>query len=217
MVSKQIDQSSSRDSILEAATEAFMEHGFSGSRVDQIATRAGVNKAMIYYHFGSKQGLYKAALFQLFGNVLAEIDRLRESNLEPSEKLQAFYTRVVRHFTDHQALPQIMLREILAGGKAMDAEASRALGAIMGFVSETLEDGARKGVFRPVHPLLLHLTILGPLLVHFAGTSFRERMISREMPGLAPPTDEDMLAHLLQVLERSLSPDHFVPRQRNVQ
>jgi AcrR family transcriptional regulator len=221
MVSKQVGDlnghSGSREAILESATEAFMESGFSGSRVDQIAARAGANKAMIYYHFGSKQDLYRAVLLRLFENILGEIDRLRGSDLAPGERLRAFYTRVVRHFTERKALPHVMLREILAGGGAMDAEATRALGAIMGFVSETLEDGVRKGIFRPVHPLLLHLTIIGPLLVHFAGASFRDRMLPREMPGLAPPTHEEMLAHLLQVLDRSLSPDPFVPRQRNVQ
>lgn len=220
MVSKHIDgtsdRTSSRESILDSATQAFMEHGFSGSRVDQIASTAGANKAMIYYHFGSKQGLYRAVLLRLFKNVIEEIERLRRSDLEPDEKLRALYTRVVLHFTEELALPHIMLREILAGGKAMDGEASRTLGTILGFVSEILEEGTRKGMFRKVDPLLLHFTILGPLLVYFAGAAFRERLLPRALPGLNPPTHDDMLAHLLQVLDRSLLPDHLAPSQRNV-
>ena len=163
----------SRESILQSATEVFMEAGFSGARVEEIARRAKANKAMIYYHFGSKRGLYKAALLGLFGNVLQEIERLRGSQMPPDEKLRALYTRIVRHFTEQPALPHVILREILAGGKSMDAEASRTLGTILGFVSETLQEGTRRGLFRPVHPLLFHLTILGPLMVHFAGASFR--------------------------------------------
>jgi AcrR family transcriptional regulator len=196
----------SRDAILDSATEVFMEVGFSGARVDEIARRAAANKAMIYYHFGSKHGLYKAALFQLFGNVLEEIERLRGSDMPPDEKLRALYTKIVRHFTEKPALPHVILREILAGGKSMDEEASRTLGTIIGFVGENLREGTRRGMFRPVHPLLFHLTMLGPLVVHFAGTSFRERMLPREMPGLEPPSHEDMLAHLLDVLDRSLAP-----------
>ena len=43
-----------RGNLIESATEVFVEKGFSGARVDEIARRAKANKAMIYYHFGSK-------------------------------------------------------------------------------------------------------------------------------------------------------------------
>jgi len=200
------DEGKTRVSILDSATEVFMEVGFSGARVDEIARRAEANKAMIYYHFGSKLGLYKAVLLRLFGGVLDEIDRLRESKLGPEARLRALYIRVARHFEEKPALPHIILREILAGGKTMDAEASRTLGQIIGFVSETLQEGARTGAFRGVHPLLFHLTMLGPMLLHFAGTSFRERILPRQMPGLLSSSNEDMLHHLLDVLGRSLAP-----------
>lgn len=198
------DQGSSRTAILDAATEVFMEAGFSGARVDEISRRAHANKAMIYYHFGSKQNLYQAVLLRLFEGILDEILRLRESNLGPEARLRSLYTGVARHLEERPALPPIILREILAGGKGMDAEASRTLGQILGFVSETLLEGTRSGAFRTVHPLLFHLSMLGPLLLHFAGVSFRDRVLPRQMPGLPVPSHDDMLAHLLEVLGRSL-------------
>ena len=88
----------------------------------------------------------------------------------------------------------------------MDAEVSRTLGQILAFVSESLQQGARTGAFRTVHPLLLHVSMMGPLLLHSAGTSFRARVLPREMPGLAPPNHDEMLAHLLDNLGRSLQP-----------
>lgn len=50
---------SSRDSILNAGTTAFSKSGYKGTTVDDIAKLAGVNKRMIYHHFGSKRGLYE--------------------------------------------------------------------------------------------------------------------------------------------------------------
>jgi len=47
--------------ILRAARREFGSHGFAGARVDHIARRAGVNKQLIYYYFGSKNGLFRAA------------------------------------------------------------------------------------------------------------------------------------------------------------
>lgn len=197
---------SSREAILDSATEVFMESGFSGARVDEIARRAQANKAMIYYHFGSKQDLYRAVLLRLFGDVIDEIARLKATDAPPGEKLRALYTRVAAHFEAKRALPHIMLREILAGGKSIDAEASRALFVIVSFVAGTIREGVRTGEFREVDPLLLHMSVLAPLMVHHVGGSFRERVLLREMPGVTPPSNDEMLRHLLATLDRSLAP-----------
>jgi TetR/AcrR family transcriptional regulator len=58
-----------RTSILGAARVEFGSHGFSGARVDQIARRAGVNKQLIYYYFGSKRGLFRAATAPLSADI----------------------------------------------------------------------------------------------------------------------------------------------------
>src|SRR5512133_2284646 len=110
----------SRDSLLEAATEVFRTEGYAGARVDEIARRAGANKAMIYYHFRSKHGLYKAVLAQIFGKLLAELDRLEEQEPDPRLRLRGLYEGFAEHFAEKPALPQIMLREVVTGGKGMD-------------------------------------------------------------------------------------------------
>jgi TetR/AcrR family transcriptional regulator len=55
-----------KEKILEASLDEFAEKGYDGSRVDKIAEKAGVNKALIYYHFQSKEGLYEAVIDFLF-------------------------------------------------------------------------------------------------------------------------------------------------------
>jgi TetR/AcrR family transcriptional regulator len=52
----------SKDRILDAAIREFSEHGLAGARTEQIASAAGVNKALLYYYFESKEKLYSAAL-----------------------------------------------------------------------------------------------------------------------------------------------------------
>lgn len=47
---------------MEAAREEFAERGFAGARTQRIAARAGVNKQLLFYYFGSKRGLYEAVL-----------------------------------------------------------------------------------------------------------------------------------------------------------
>ena len=54
--------SATKTKLLAAATQAFVAFGPAGARVDAIAEAAGVNKRMLYHHFGDKQGLYLAVL-----------------------------------------------------------------------------------------------------------------------------------------------------------
>ena len=58
----EVDRTGSRAAILEAARTEFAAKGLTGARVNVIAARAGVNKQLIYYYFGSKDDLYRNAL-----------------------------------------------------------------------------------------------------------------------------------------------------------
>src|SRR5688572_21546863 len=71
------DADASRADILSAATREFSEKGLSGARVDSIAERTKINKRMIYYYFGSKEGLYRAVLERSYGHI-----RMSESAVE---------------------------------------------------------------------------------------------------------------------------------------
>ena len=58
-----------RGRILDAALSEFSAHGLAGARTERIATAAGVNKALLYYYFESKEKLYLAALEMIAGKV----------------------------------------------------------------------------------------------------------------------------------------------------
>src|SRR5205085_2530910 len=67
--------------ILDAAALEFAERGYAGARVDRIARRARVNKAMLYYHFGSKQSLYRALLRQIFSHAADRLQQIASTPL----------------------------------------------------------------------------------------------------------------------------------------
>ena len=76
-----------RARILAAAALEFAERGFGGARVDRIARRARVNKAMIYYHFKSKQALYRSLLRDLFTLVGNRLQQIASSDRPTAEKI----------------------------------------------------------------------------------------------------------------------------------
>lgn len=191
---------------MDAAAAAFMETGFAGARVDQIARRAGVNKAMIYYHFRSKRGLYQAVLLRLFRDVLEGVGRLARDEADPRRRLIAFYAGVARVFAERRALPLVMLREVLSGGQGMAPETARVLAGILAFVRDAVAEGARDGSLRPVNPLVVHLSALAPLILFFASEPFRDRLLPSPVTGVAMPTAEELLDHVALLIERGLEP-----------
>ena len=90
----------SPDRIRAAAALEFAERGYAGARVDRIARRARVNKAMLYYHFASKQALYRDLLRSTFSSLAAELEGIASLPLAPPDRLDAAITAMAA-FVDH--------------------------------------------------------------------------------------------------------------------
>lgn len=195
-----------RDKLLQSATQLFAEKGFSGARVDEIAARAKANKAMIYYHFGTKEDLYQAVLLRLFGRVIAVVDQVEAEVRDPRERLSTFYRQLAHLFGREPALPAIMTREALEGGRHMAPQTAQVLTRIVGFVASAVEAGAASGRLRRVHPLTLHLSMIGPLLLFFVGEALRNRVLAAAAPEMAPLDTAAFLEFLDHLLGRGLAP-----------
>ena len=103
---------STRRRILDSARIEFTANGKAGARVDSIAERAGVNKAMIYYHFHSKENLYMEVVRDLFSG-LTEYARRDLTGEETLEELLGFLIEIHTHlFTEVAELKPIIFREM---------------------------------------------------------------------------------------------------------
>jgi AcrR family transcriptional regulator len=202
-----------RSDLIDAATEVFVQKGFSGARVDEIGRRAKANKAMIYYHFGSKEGLYKAVLLKHIGGLHEEIARVAQDT-DPLARLLAFYAALGRTFQGRPALPFMMFREILAGGIHMDGEVARALKGVLDFVRVTVEEGIGTGRLRTVNPLYVHLSMIAPMMLFCVSHPFRERLLP-VMPEKGAVTAEGFFEHMYDVLARTLAMDPAASTNRS--
>lgn len=203
-LSRSKDPTSER--LLQAALTVFAEKGFAGARVDEIARRARANKAMIYYHFGNKREIYQAALLAALSPIEKAMSEIARRELEPRERLLAMADEISRRFTEEPALPHMMMREILAGGRHLTSALTGTLAAVFGAVRGALELGMSEGAFRAVNPFLTHQTLVGSLLFFHASAPFRQRVMPSALPDLEPPAPEAFLAHLKEFLIRGLSP-----------
>src|SRR6186997_1138944 len=97
----------SRAWIFRAACAEFAARGFAGANVDRIAAAAGVNKAMIYYHFKSKAALYREILNDMFAAVAARLDAMASEQQTPQGKIRSFVEAIAREAEARPHFPPI--------------------------------------------------------------------------------------------------------------
>ena len=151
-----------REDILRVARDEFAEHGLAGARVDAIAAGTRTTKRMIYYYFGSKEGLYLEVLQRAYGDLRTAEVQLDLATLPPADAVRRL---LVTSFDVHEANPRIVRlisNENLYNGKFLKAsEAIRNVNAsVIDTTSAILERGLREGVFRNrVDPIDLHMMV----------------------------------------------------------
>jgi len=166
---------SSRDRLLAAAAGEFAARGFDGAKVDRIARRARVNKAMLYYHFTNKAALYREILADLFRSIAAAVVAGRQKGGPPDAQIRRFIRTIAAETAARPHVPPIWIREIAEGGRHLDAAIVSELVSILRVLAAILDEGRRDGTFRPVHPLVIQMGIVAPLLFFAASAEVRER------------------------------------------
>src|SRR2546428_12584476 len=144
------DAAGTREALLAAGTELFAERGYEGVPVSAIAQNAGVNKAMINYHFGGKRKLYLAIVSATFSEIVASVEKLAESRRPAPEVLRELIAVVGEMATRrHPHFCSMMLREVVAGGTHLDPELVDKPARILGAVQRIVARGVADGDFRP--------------------------------------------------------------------
>ena len=160
--SRKPDAERTRREILAAARQEFAEHGLSGARVDTIAARMHTNKRMIYYYFGSKEGLYLATLEQVYGEIRSVEQELDLERLTPADAVR----RIIEFTFDyHEAHPDfvrlVCIENIHHARHLARSERVRNLSmTVIQTLDGILQRGRRAGNFKAdIGPVDLHMLI----------------------------------------------------------
>jgi TetR/AcrR family transcriptional regulator len=190
---------SSRQRLVQAAAAEFAQHGFAGGNVDRIAKAAGLNKAMIYYHFKSKADLYREILRDMFASVEARVRQTAESDAAAEDKVRAFVEAIALEAEARPHFPPIWFREIADGGAHLDPDTVSRIANIVRMLAAIIHQGVAAGTFQPVSPLLVHGGIVGPLLLYFASGGLRLRVDRAGVSGAAGFGRDEVIAHIQRV------------------
>jgi AcrR family transcriptional regulator len=154
------------EKILKAARKVFAENGYSGAHVDEIAERAGVNKATLYYQIGDKDTLYANVIHRVLGNTAQNIAAAVDKVDHPEEKLKVYINCIAANVDKNPELPSIMMREIAADGAHLPRVVVEDIVAVLTILVGILDEGRKKGIFVEVVPFLIHMMIVGTILFY---------------------------------------------------
>ncbi len=139
-----------RDAILRAATRVFAKHGFAGGRIEQISKAAKSYDRMIYYYFGSKEGLFIEVLEDMYRRMNEAESELVLDMAKPVESLQDVIRFVWRHYQSNPEFVTLLNNENLLKGKhiAKSPRAREYSSPAIAVVDQLLQSGAAQGLFR---------------------------------------------------------------------
>lgn len=161
----------SRTAILAAATREFATEGLAGARTDAIAKTAGVNKALLYYYFHDKEGLYGAVLQHALGDLLQSIMQILESDRAAGYRVLAYAATHFNFVASHPEYRRLMQFEMMRAGTGNSPHFAKLIEVffrpLMTKVVGVLQDGIGSGEFRSVHPQHFLQSMISCIVFYF--------------------------------------------------
>ena len=161
-LARRAPRGNSREALLDAAGSLMRELDTTDIGIVEVATRAGVNHAMIRYFFGSKEGLLMALLDRDVTRRLRQLDRLFELDVTPTERMRIHLLGILDTYFDIpylNPLIQQMVRE--ADPARVRHIAEDLLQPIANAQARIIEAGVASGEFRPIDPKLFYFNTIG--------------------------------------------------------
>jgi len=156
------DPERTKANILEVAAAEFGEKGLAGARIDEIAAATKTSKRMIYYYFGSKEGLYLAVLEESYRKVRDVESELHLRDLPPEQALRRLVAFTFDHHLNHENYIRLVMSENINRGQyiAQSQHIQELNVPAIAAIRDLYERGVAGGVFRPgLDPIDIHASI----------------------------------------------------------
>jgi TetR/AcrR family transcriptional regulator len=194
--------------LIRAAKKEFAEKGLMGARVDEIARRAKVNKQLIYYHFGDKEGLYLAALEHAYIDIRVRERRLNLSDLAPDEAMAKLVAFTFDYVRDNREFVLLLVNENVLKGKYLRRSTAARLekSPLVELVAKTLDRGIAGGLFKPkLDPIQLYISIAGMCFFYISNIHTLSVLFDRDLR--SPEALEERRSHVISFVMGSILAD----------
>jgi TetR/AcrR family transcriptional regulator len=161
---------STEERILAAAEEIFHVKGYDGTRMQEVADHAGINKGLLHYYFKTKDRLFEAIFSAAIHRMIGKISAILEMELSLHEKIGMIVDQYMSLLLRNPLLPRFVFTEL---NKDPEAFVGKHIGqqgkSAFKHFADSVEMGVEKGEIRAVDPRHLFMNMMSMLVFPFIG------------------------------------------------
>ena len=184
---------SRRERILDAAFSAFAKRGYRDTAVDDIAAAAETSKGGIYFHFPSKEAIFRELMQTTADKLVARVERAVALESEPVAKAEAALRTVLATFAGHRTMARVLFLDTIGAGRAFQAETNRLHERFANLIKGYLDEAVETGAIAPLDTDITSVVWFGAL----------NEVVARWLLAERPEPLEDAYPALREVLLRS--------------
>jgi len=192
------------DEVLDAAVHLFMERGFAATRVDDIATAAGISKGAVYQYFPTKQAIFEALVRRAVGPLVDEaVTASADRPGDPAKVIEGLARAVATRLKDptRAAIPLLVIAEAASFPELAEFYRKEVVERAVAAFSRLFEEGVARGQLRAVPSAVAMRCVMGPIIAN---------IILGRVFGLGLPkgvSDDDFIAAHLDIMMNGLRID----------
>jgi AcrR family transcriptional regulator len=184
---------SRRERILDAAFSAFAKRGYRDTAVDDIAAAAETSKGGIYFHFPSKEAIFRELMETTADKLVARVERAVALETEPVARAEVALHTVLTTFAGHRTMARVLFLDMAGAGRAFQAETNTLHERFAALIKGYLDDAVASGAIPPLDTEITSVVWFGAL----------NEVVARWLLADKPGSLEDSYPALREVLLRS--------------
>lgn len=168
-MTKQKDQDT-EEQIMDAAKEVFQKKGKDGARMQEIADKAGINKAMLHYYYRSKQLLFEAVFSSAFALLAPQLNKILNDDSSIEEKVRGFTHNYISFISKHPYLPSFIIQELNRNPNFLEKIQQNAAFPSLEKFEEQVALEVEQGILKPIDGKQLFIHIISLNIFPFVAT-----------------------------------------------
>ena len=160
---------STEELILEAAQAVFLEKGLAGARMQEIADRAGINKALLHYYFRSKEKLSALIIDRAISVILPRVRAVLDTDLELFDKIRLVVDTYLTFVSRNSFLPLFIVNEVNRNPQFFFRAVAEQERTHLDKFRRQVEDAVAQGRIHPISSAQLFMNVMSLVIFPFLG------------------------------------------------
>ncbi|SFQ38516.1 TetR/AcrR family transcriptional regulator [Hymenobacter arizonensis] len=164
-----LQKRSTEELILEAAQAVFLEKGLAGARMQEIADRAGINKALLHYYFRSKEKLSALIIERAIGVILPRVMAVLDTDMELFDKIRLVVDTYLTFVSRNSFLPLFIVNEVNRNPHFFFRAVVEKERNHLDKFRRQVEEAVAQGRIHPISPAQLFMNVMSLVIFPFLG------------------------------------------------